>query len=119
MRISVRRPGPQPRPASPRPPSRPPAPRPVPYHREKEELDGIPPEQQTQLGFFEIAIIGVPLLLTATVYIVIASPYLLPDRSGSMQKYIDNPREFTTTVRILAVRSLLLPCWESEKGTAR
>ena len=44
-----------------------------------------------------------PLLLTATVYIVLASPYLLPDRSGSMQKYIDNPREFTTTVRILAV----------------
>jgi hypothetical protein len=84
----------------------------------------VPPEEQTQLGFFEIAIIGVPLLLSATVYIILASPYLLPDRVGSLQKYVaslllwpshadvrcnaryvENPREFTTVVRVEPVRA--------------
>jgi len=70
------------------------------YCSEKELQEGVPP---TQLGFFEIAIIGAPLVFCATAYIVVASPYLLPDRSSGDRAPVDRPREFTTTVRIETV----------------
>jgi len=73
------------------------------YGSEKEQQEGVPP---TQLGFFEIAIIGAPLVCAATVYIVVASPYLLPDRSSGDGAAVDRPREFATTIRIEAVRFL-------------
>ena len=57
-------------------------------------MEGIPEDERTQLGFFEVGIIGFPLLFAATAYIIAASPYLLPDRTSTMQKYghVHSPR---------------------------
>lgn len=52
-----------------------------------------------QFGMFEITVIGLPVLLVGTIYIAIASRWLLPDGTiGSTR--LTNPREYTVLMRV-------------------
>ena len=52
------------------------------------------------LGFFEIGYIGIPNMVVCLIYILIASPYLLPTNTTNMDEFLQNPREFTSAVRV-------------------
>lgn len=52
-----------------------------------------------EIGMFDIAALGAPALIVGVVYIVLASPRLLPDRTGA-HALIANPREYTVAMRV-------------------
>lgn len=53
------------------------------------------------IGFFDIAVLGVPTLIAGIAYVVVLSRWLLPDRSGS-HVTVDHPREYTVAMRVEA-----------------
>lgn len=56
-------------------------------------------QPSADLGLFDIALLGVPTLLVGTIYILVMSRRLLPDRAGS-QQLIEHPREYTVSMRV-------------------
>lgn len=52
-----------------------------------------------EIGMFDIAVLGVPTMIAGILYVLIASPRLLPDRSGS-QDLVERPREYTVAMRV-------------------
>lgn len=56
-------------------------------------------DPSVDVGFFDIAILGVPALLVGTAYVLFASRRLLPDH-GDRTDLIDNPREYTVAMRV-------------------
>lgn len=53
----------------------------------------------TGLGIFDIAVIGVPLLLVCTAFIALASGRLLPRRQSPMEQ-LENAREYSVQMRV-------------------
>jgi di/tricarboxylate transporter len=51
------------------------------------------------IGLFDIAWLGVPVLLIGLVYVPLFSRWLLPDRGAGIEER-ENPREYTVTMRI-------------------
>ncbi len=51
------------------------------------------------LGLFDIAVLGLPAVLVGMVYILLAAPHLLPDRTRSTQ-LIERPREYSVSMRV-------------------
>ena len=60
---------------------------------------GLARERDVDIGMFEIAWVGVPTLIVGTLFIVVASRWLLPRREG-MQRSLENPREYTVAMRV-------------------
>ncbi|MGD8858615.1 MAG: SLC13 family permease [Myxococcales bacterium] len=56
---------------------------------------------ELQVGFFEIAQLGVPVALTTLLYVTLASRWLLPER-GAHQAQVENAREYTVAMRVEA-----------------
>lgn len=52
------------------------------------------------LGLFELAWVGVPITLAGLAYLIIASPWLLPDRRGETADRLD-PRQYTVEVEVI------------------
>jgi di/tricarboxylate transporter len=52
-----------------------------------------------RFGMFEIAQLGLPVLAVGTVYVLVASRWLLPDGARSREP-LENPREYTVLMRI-------------------
>ncbi|MFW6049707.1 MAG: SLC13 family permease [Myxococcota bacterium] len=52
-----------------------------------------------RFGMFEIAWLGVPVLVVGTLYVLIASRWLLPD-GGRSREMLANPREYTVLMRV-------------------
>ena len=52
------------------------------------------------VGFFEVAYVGVPVLIVGLIYIMIFSRCLLPIRSVGAESFTSDPREFSAAVRI-------------------
>jgi di/tricarboxylate transporter len=50
-------------------------------------------------GMFDIAQLGLPVLVVGTLYVVLMSNWVLP-RRGSMAPSFDNPREYTVAMRL-------------------
>ena len=53
------------------------------------------------LGIFDIAVVGVPLLLACTAFIALASGRLLPRRQSPMEQ-LENAREYSVQMRVAA-----------------
>ena len=53
----------------------------------------------TDIPMFEIAVVGLPTAIVGTIFIVIFSRWLLPDRQG-IDRSLDNPREYTVAMRV-------------------
>ncbi|MEQ9648007.1 MAG: SLC13 family permease, partial [Sandaracinaceae bacterium] len=51
------------------------------------------------LGLFDIAVLGLPAVLVGMVYVLLAAPHLLPDRTRSTQ-LIERPREYSVSMRV-------------------
>lgn len=51
------------------------------------------------LGMFEIALVGVPVVVVGMLYVALASGGLLPGRSGALQT-LQNAREYTVPIRV-------------------
>lgn len=56
-------------------------------------------DASVSIGMFDIAVLGIPTLLVGVLYMLVAAPRLLPDRSGS-QNLVDRPREYTVAMRV-------------------
>ncbi|MDH5672059.1 MAG: SLC13 family permease [Myxococcales bacterium] len=56
---------------------------------------------ELSVGIFDIAALGLPVALATMVYVLIASPWLLPDRGGG-RSMLDNPREYTVAMSVAA-----------------
>jgi di/tricarboxylate transporter len=54
---------------------------------------------ELRFGMFEIAQLGLPVLVLGTVYVLVASRWLLPD-GGRNREPLDNPREYTVLMRV-------------------
>lgn len=54
------------------------------------------------LGFFEIAYIGIPNLILCTTFMLFASPRFLKGHKSNSEKFLENPREYTTAIRVEA-----------------
>lgn len=54
---------------------------------------------ELEIGMFDIAVLGVPAMLVGVAYVVLATPWLLPDRAGS-QETVERPREYTVAMRV-------------------
>ncbi|MFW5875129.1 MAG: SLC13 family permease [Myxococcota bacterium] len=52
-----------------------------------------------RFGMFEIAWLGVPVLVVGTAYVLLASRWLLPDGTRT-RELLDNPREYTVLMRV-------------------
>lgn len=52
-----------------------------------------------EIGMFDIAWLGVPSLLVGTLFVLIVSRWLLPDRGG-VGRALDKPREYTVALRV-------------------
>lgn len=52
-----------------------------------------------EIGMFDIALLGVPTMIVGVLYVILASPRFLPDRSGS-QEIVERPREYTVAMRV-------------------
>lgn len=48
--------------------------------------------------FFEIGYVGLPIVLVGLTYMLLISPFLLPDRESPMDELLSHPREYTITV---------------------
>jgi di/tricarboxylate transporter len=57
------------------------------------------------LGFFELSVVGVPLILAGTAYLALAAPRLLPDR-GSEESPRERAREYVADMRVVPGSSL-------------
>ena len=57
--------------------------------------------QSGLLGFslFELAAVGIPITIVGCIYLIIASPYLLPDRQGAIEKFSD-VREYLIEMQV-------------------
>jgi len=53
----------------------------------------------TGLGIFDIAVVGVPLLLACTAFVALASSRLLPRRASPMEQ-LENAREYSVQMRV-------------------
>jgi di/tricarboxylate transporter len=62
-------------------------------------VQGLAAKDGLALGMFEIAWIGIPVATLGIVYILAASPWLLPDRSGSLGTSAD-ARAYGVTMRV-------------------
>lgn len=65
-------------------------------------IDGL----MRQSGFsgfslFELAAVGIPITLAGFIYLLIAGPYLIPDRSGAIEKFTD-VREYLVEMLVLS-----------------
>jgi di/tricarboxylate transporter len=52
-----------------------------------------------QLGMFDIAWVGVPILIVGLIYLTFCTKYLLPDRQESFDE-LQDPREYTTEMMV-------------------
>jgi len=50
-------------------------------------------------SLFELAAVGIPITLVGCLYLIIARPYLLPDRQGSTEKF-NNVREYLVEMQV-------------------
>jgi len=50
-------------------------------------------------GLFELAAVGVPITIIGCLYLIIASPYLLTDRQGSIERF-SNVREYLVEMQV-------------------
>ena len=57
----------------------------------------LPPEYQ--LGMFDIAWVGVPILVVGLIYLAVCTRFLLPDRQESFDE-LQDPREYTTEMMV-------------------
>jgi len=53
------------------------------------------------IAFFDIAWLGLPAAVVGTLYVLLTSRWLLPDRAGAMDM-IERPREYTVAMRVTA-----------------
>lgn len=53
----------------------------------------------TGLGIFDIAVVGIPLLLICSLFITLTSSYLLPRRQSPMEQ-LENAREYSVRMRV-------------------
>ena len=51
------------------------------------------------IGLFDIAVLGIPGLLVGTAYVLLAAPWLLPDRTAPTD-LIEHPREYTVAMQV-------------------
>ncbi|MEM6962165.1 MAG: SLC13 family permease [Myxococcota bacterium] len=63
-------------------------------------------DPQLQFGMFDIAWIGLPALVTGSIYILITSRWLLKDRRKRPES-LENPREYTVQMRLEAGSPIL------------
>jgi di/tricarboxylate transporter len=54
-----------------------------------------------ELGFFEVGMVGFPLLAVGLCYMLVAYRWLLPDRKTASAEFEAHPREFMVSVRVL------------------
>lgn len=54
----------------------------------------------TQIGFFEVGILGLPVTICGFIYILLFSNLLLPVRSVGAESFAKHPREYTAAVRV-------------------
>lgn len=52
------------------------------------------------IGFFEVALVGLPVCVIGIIYIVVGSIWLLPARTTVTEQYLKNPREYTLSVKV-------------------
>ena len=53
-----------------------------------------------EIGFFELAPVGIPIALVGLVYLQFATPRLLPDRQAPTEALGDKRREYTASMRV-------------------
>lgn len=54
---------------------------------------------ELHLGFFDVATVGLPVLLAGLVYVWLASPFLLPDR-GRAETALERVRDYSVVMRV-------------------
>jgi di/tricarboxylate transporter len=56
----------------------------------------------TEMGFFELAPVGLPVALVGLAYLIFVAPRLLPDRQELSEQIGEHRREYTATMRVEA-----------------
>mmetsp|Transcript_18948 Transcript_18948/g.32232 ORF Transcript_18948/g.32232 Transcript_18948/m.32232 type:complete len:684 (-) Transcript_18948:19-2070(-) len=56
--------------------------------------------EDLNIGFFEVAYVGLPVLVVGMIYILIGSRFLLPHRAVGVESFTSDPREFSAAVRV-------------------
>eukprot|EP00013_Stygamoeba_regulata_P005926 CAMPEP_0177634462 /NCGR_PEP_ID=MMETSP0447-20121125/3381_1 /TAXON_ID=0 /ORGANISM="Stygamoeba regulata, Strain BSH-02190019" /LENGTH=693 /DNA_ID=CAMNT_0019136185 /DNA_START=27 /DNA_END=2108 /DNA_ORIENTATION=- len=58
-------------------------------------------DDSLSIGFFEVGYVGLPLFTVGLAYIVVMSRWLLRDKSGAMEEYLENSREYNVSAVVV------------------